>query len=325
MKAEEPNVSTRLDLVAIIKIMRKWKRHLIITTVVTLVLGIVVTMPFFMPPQYESTVILYPSNLIPYSTESPTETMLQLLESDDIKDKLIATFHLYDHYEIDTTGKFPRTKMYNMLEDKLSISRTAFESVEISVLDKDPLMAARICDTIVTYLDWKARSLQRIKTAEVVSIYDKQAKLKKHELDSLELLQANIRSTYGILDFKSQSREISKALYKSGGGAGTARAVEDLNNLKLKGVEAEAIDSRIKAGRLQYNEFKNMYEKALSDYTKVLTYSNYVTKPMPAENKAKPKRTIFVFSLLIAVLFLAFIIILLVENYTNNIKPRLQS
>nr|MBK9649972.1 hypothetical protein [Bacteroidota bacterium] len=206
--------STRLDLVALIKIFRKWKKHLLITGIVAIVLGFVITMPFIMPPQFESTVILYPSNLIPYSTESPTETMLQLLESDDIKDRLINTFDLYNHYRIDTTAKFPRTKMYNLLNDQIFITRTAFESVEISVLDEDPKVAAHMCDTIVSYLDWKARSLQRLKTKEVLTIFENQTKSKKLEIDSLELRLMDIRANYGILDFKTQSKEISKLCIK---------------------------------------------------------------------------------------------------------------
>ncbi len=315
--------STRLDLVALIKIFRKWKKHLLITGIVAIVLGFVVTMPFIMPPQFESTVILYPSNLIPYSTESPTETMLQLLESDDIKDRLINTFDLYNHYRIDTTAKFPRTKMYNLLNDQIFITRTAFESVEISVLDEDPKVAAHMCDTIVSYLDWKARSLQRLKTKEVLTIFENQTKSKKLEIDSLELRLMDIRANYGILDFKTQSKEISKAMYK--GGSVNKNVADDFNNLKLKGVEAEALDSKLKAARLLYNEYKTSFEKAKSDFAKELTYSNYVTKPLPAENKAKPKRTVFMISLLLAVLFLAFLVILVIENYNTNIKPRLNN
>ncbi|MBK8847370.1 MAG: hypothetical protein IPO27_12825 [Bacteroidetes bacterium] len=318
------SAGSRLDLVSLILVLRKWRKHLAITALVAALAGIIITLPFIMPPQFESTVILYPSNLIPYSTESPTETMLQLLESDDIKDKLITSFSLYEHYKIDRTSKFPRTRIYNQLKEMISISRTAYESVEISVLDENPRTASAICDTMVALLDWKARNLQRTKTSEVVKIFERQVEIKKRELDSLEKIQGELRNTYGILDYKSQSKELSKAMYK-GSGASLSKVMEDYNNLKLKGVQAEQVTNAITNGRRVFMDYKVNLERAQSDLTKILTYSNYVTKPLPAENKAKPKRTIIVLSLIIVSIFFALIVILLIENYQQNIKPRLNA
>lgn len=318
------SADSQLDLVSLILVLKKWRKHLAITALVAALAGIIITLPFIMPPQFESTVILYPSNLIPYSTESPTETMLQLLESDDIKDKLITSFNLYEHYKIDRNSKFPRTRIYNRLKETISISRTAYESVEISVFDENPRVASAICDTIVSLLDWKARNLQRTKTSEVVTIFQRQVELKIKELDSLEKIQTELRNTYGILDYKSQSKELSKAMYK-GKGALQGKVIEDYNNLKLKGVQAEQVTDAIANGRRIYMDYQVNLERAQSDLAKILTYSNYVTKPLPAENKAKPKRTIIVLSFVIVAIFFALIVILLIENYQRNIKPRLNA
>ncbi|MGB0166046.1 MAG: hypothetical protein ACPF8V_04250, partial [Luteibaculum sp.] len=89
-------------------------------------------------PRFKSTAVVYPSNLTPYSKETRTEQLIQLLQSSDIRDSLIEKFNLYERYEIEegqAGAKFELNKLYN---DFVVINKTKFESVEISVEDYSP-------------------------------------------------------------------------------------------------------------------------------------------------------------------------------------------
>ncbi|MFM7079592.1 MAG: hypothetical protein ACKOYC_07345, partial [Bacteroidota bacterium] len=99
------------DASFIFGIIRKYAKQLSIVAGSTILLSIVFSSEFFIKPKFKSTAIVYPSNLIPYSTESPTEQMIQLFGSDEIRDEIIKDFDLFKHYEVDTTSKYPLTTL----------------------------------------------------------------------------------------------------------------------------------------------------------------------------------------------------------------------
>ena len=55
-----------------INLIIKWKKHFMIITAVSIVLSIVFSSSFFIKPVYKSFALVYPSNIIPYSDESPS-------------------------------------------------------------------------------------------------------------------------------------------------------------------------------------------------------------------------------------------------------------
>src|SRR6187399_2603766 len=100
------------DVLFILSIAAKYKIHLFLITIFSVTLAVIFSSEAFIKPRFKSNAVVYPSNLVPYSTESPTEQMLQLFESDDIRDELIKDFNLFEHYEIDTAQKYPLTALY---------------------------------------------------------------------------------------------------------------------------------------------------------------------------------------------------------------------
>src|SRR6476620_4286090 len=105
--------NTFFNSVELMRLLNKWKKHLIIIGLISLVASIFFSSPIFIKPKYKSTAIVYPSNLVAYSTESPTEQMLQIAQSTDIRERLIQRFNLAKHYDIDTTAQFYHTYVNN--------------------------------------------------------------------------------------------------------------------------------------------------------------------------------------------------------------------
>src|ERR1051325_11180077 len=129
-------VNQSLQSINISKELVRWRKHLFIVGLIALVASVIFSGPAFIKPRFKSFAILYPVNLQTYSQESPTENMIQLLESSDIQDQLIRDFNLYSHYEIDTTdNEHMRTDVMKVLEDNVSVKKTEYESVEIKVYD----------------------------------------------------------------------------------------------------------------------------------------------------------------------------------------------
>ena len=87
----------------LLELIIKWKKHFIIVTILSIAASAIFSSSFFIAPIYKSFAIVYPSNIIPYSNESPTEQLVQLLEATDIRESVIQKFNLAAHYNIDNT------------------------------------------------------------------------------------------------------------------------------------------------------------------------------------------------------------------------------
>jgi uncharacterized protein involved in exopolysaccharide biosynthesis len=315
---QEPNKQVVFDAGFIFGIIRRYAKQLSLIAGGTVALSIFFSSELFIKPKYKSTAIVYPSNLIPYSTESPTEQMIQLFGSDEIRDELIKDFKLFEHYEIDTNIQYPLTTLHGMMQENITVDKTKFESVEINVLDTDPKIASAIVDSIISKFHKKAKTLQRTKSAEVVVILGNQLKLKTAEIDSMEKRILELRTTYGILDFGQQIRSFSRTYYeelaKGNAGTGNARMDKVMETLGAKGTEYIALSEILYAERAVFIDIKKRYDEVLKDLTKELTYSNVVSPAVPAEKKSYPVRSLIVLFATISALAISLLTIIILEN-----------
>lgn len=279
-----------------IRVILRWKMQFIIISVAAIALSVLFSAEWFIKPKYKSKAILYPSNIIPYSSESPSEQMLQLLESADIRDAIIKKHKLPEHYDIDTTSKGGVSKLINRYESNVEIKRTQFESIEINVLDENPGMACNMVNDIIDQLNLKARALQREKTSEVLVIVENQLKHKQVALDSIDKVLKELRIKYQILDYDVQTKEVTKAYLKSLSTGRNKIADIDamMRNLEEKGGEYYEAKKTYDAHLSSYNATRLEYDNVLKDLTKVLTYTNVVTKPSIADKKSYPVRWLIV-------------------------------
>jgi len=307
---------------SLIQLIKKWKKQLMIVAVISIVLSFIFTLPFFIPPMFKSTAIVYPENLSPYSTESATEQLLQLLESDEIKMELIKDFKLYAHYEIDSTKKTALTTVFKQLAGNLSINKTDYESVKIEMMDTDPLQAKQMADSIIEKGNRLARKLYREKTMEAYVVAKTQFDMKENELDSADKVLTELRMKSGIIEFSQQTREISRAYYTSIlNKSNNVRLEEMFQKLQQYGSDYVTLNEKINYTRGVYNNYKQYVENAEKDLTKELSYSNVVTPPMIPDKKAYPVRSLIMLMFTASVVFLSFVVIIIYENSQEK-KPQ---
>ncbi|NTW34418.1 MAG: hypothetical protein HGB12_17660, partial [Bacteroidetes bacterium] len=279
----------------------------------------------FIKPKYKSTAVLYPSNLIPYSSETPTELMLQIFESDDIRDSLIKKLNLATHYDIDLTQNNAYTKLIKEFESNVDIRKTEYESVVIEIFDTDPQFACNMVKDMVTLFNMKARDLQRSKSKEVLKITKDQMDGKQKQIDTLQKRLNDLRMNYGILDYDIQAKESMRAYYKmlGNGQKGNANFLNStIENLKEKGGEYVLLKEMFDAATLSFDKLKEEYEITLRDVEKKLTYTNYVSSPIPSDKKTYPIRWLIVTISSITTMFFALIIIALIENVRKKEKTK---
>ncbi|HEX5002833.1 MAG TPA: Wzz/FepE/Etk N-terminal domain-containing protein [Bacteroidia bacterium] len=319
---KEPTSAAAFNSTFIFQALWKYKKHLIIITVLSVAASAFFSSDWFIKPKYKSNAIVYPSNLIPYSTESPTEQMLQIFESEDIRKQLIKDFDLMKHYDIDSNQRYPQYYLYLQMDENIKVDKTKFESVEIEVWDTKPEIAKAMVDSIISKFNQKARTVQREKTSEVVIIYKNQLEQKKAEMDSMEMALKNIREKYGIIDVEGQVESFSRAYYFAmtegkAGNNGNRPIDKVFTNLTTHAGDYIALKEHLWRERGTYNDLKVKYEDVLKDLTKELTYSNIITSPRVAEKKSYPVRSLIVLMFTCSALLVAAIVIIFIENRTR--------
>jgi uncharacterized protein involved in exopolysaccharide biosynthesis len=309
---------------SLINILFRWKVHLAVIVVVAAVLAAFFSSSIFITPLFKSFAVLYPSNISAYADESLSEQMIQVLQSKDIRDSLVLKFDLPRHYGIDPNYEYYTSTLLWEFSKNVKISKTPYDAVTIEVWDKDPKVACDMVNEIMNQYNFKLRGLHKEKFSEVVSNYRTVTDYKRRELDSISQRSQELGVKYGLLDYPNQTREVMRA-YLSGGGSGSRGSeVNRLKkNLEEKGGEREMISNLMVAITKDYSAFKLDYDRAVLDLNRNYTYVNVLNKPFPADKKGYPVRWVIVVVSALASLFLAVIVIGIIESRRK--RPQTQT
>jgi capsule polysaccharide export protein KpsE/RkpR len=302
----------------LLQIIVKWKWHLIILAVVAALVSLFVSSPLIMKPRFKSVAYIYPSNIMPYSDESETEQMLQWITSMEVRDSVIKKFDLAKHYGISPEEKYYASTLEYMFNKNVKISKTQYESIEVSATDIDPVMARDIVNAILHYTDLKIRSTHMVKYKEVVVAMERILKTKKAEIDSVKALYRDIATNYGVYDVLGQSQEITRGELRTVDGGGGNINTKDVIKLKQGMMEKSGdllyLSNRIEDMANEYSEIMLKYDVARFDIDKNFTFVNVVTPPQIADKKTYPKRLFVLFYFVAATFLFSLLTIAFIER-----------
>ncbi|MDR2836842.1 MAG: hypothetical protein LBV69_11765 [Bacteroidales bacterium] len=297
-------MKNNFDSINIIKTIFKWKWHIIIITVIAAILGVVFSSSFFIKPKFKSTAVLYPHNMSMISTESKTEQMLQIINSDDIKFMVIDENSLDIHYEVDRNSQNYLRDIFSEYDGKVSIKKTPNDAVQITVLDIDPNMACRIVESIINnYNNFSWKSFTGIQT-NLLDIYTKAYEENELEMKKLAEDLTMMRVNYNLLDLKSQIKfSTNKNL---------------LENWEKRGAEYQKIDSL-------YNSYIHMQSENLQNIKsikrEIITKRNFcrvISNPFPASTKSTPVRWLIVLLSILGAFFTSSIVAVFFDIFKEN-------
>lgn len=308
-------MANELDFSSAWRVVGQRSGTLLLVGIIAVVFSVVLSSPYFITPRYLSKATVFPGNLTPYSSETRTDQLLQLLESNSIRDSLIVRFDLATAYEVDTTKGGGYFSLYNEFQERVEVSKTRYESVMIEVMDEDPVRARDMVKAMLHQVDELARRLQREKSHEVLVIAERAMRNEQVKLDSIEARLAVLRQNSGLLVYEGQTEELTRGylLMLSTPGVSQARMDEVrgmFKNLEENGGEFRALTDLSDKFRNNYDRLLTEYEKLVNDVTKVLTYTNVVIYPEVPDKKAYPIRWVIVVVATASALFLCFVLLL---------------
>lgn len=309
------------------------------------VMGVIFSSSWFITPLYESKVIFYPAtvnsiskallsdnpsdktDVLEFGAEEQSDQLIQILYSDDIRDSVIRRFNLMEHYEIPKDVEFRYTRLNKKFDKLIQFKRTEYMSVEITVRDKDPRMAADIANTIASLLDLTKNKIQREQADKAFQIVQTQYNAKKSWIERLND-SLNFFRSQGIFDYDLQTDHLtelqvqaSSAKAEAQGKLSVLRQLKVpesdtgiINNMaRLQGSQASLLDLNRQLKSLEryggaYNSIKEQLEKENEELVKirmrfdrskvdleeVLPVKFLVNSARPAEKKVYPIRWLVV-------------------------------
>jgi uncharacterized protein involved in exopolysaccharide biosynthesis len=309
-----------VENVSFLKWLYNHKVPLLVIQLIAIVLSIVFSSQYFMPKEYESEAIVYPSNMVDYSHESPSEQMIEFLNSVDIKNEVISKFNLRKHYDLNQEGKPDFYKLYHKFDHNVVIKPTEFGAVDITVSDISPDTAYQIVNCTLDILNDKIRRVQKEKSMEQVNVWKMELDMKKHKLDSMINLSKELSGKYGLLEYTGQSREVLRSYYQAlNAGKGTKQFDElsqQIKNMQDYGIDLREVNWHIEDAVTDYSQIESKYEEAKKEANKEVTYFNLVSTPYISDSSTYPMRSLIV----IGVCFAAFIFSVLFIKSAEKIK-----
>lgn len=308
-----------------------YRKPLLIITSLGFIISLVVSL--YITPLYKSNVIVFPApstsisqslitTINAFKKESvfgeieEVEQILQVLNSDELRSRIIKKYDLWKHYGIDSVdGKYPLDKMLKKYKSRINFKRTEYMAVEIEVYDASPDTAALIANDICRLIDTVMNRMEKERAIEAYQIvkyeYDtKVEQLKKFE-DSLQFIMRK-----GVFDFESQSEVLNKAYADaivSGNTRGAQELKKQLDTLAKYGSAYISLRDFLLYQKEQLSLLNGRYKEAKVDAEQILTHFYVVNKAFKSDKKDKPKRSIIVIVSTLSTFALAFILLIFIE------------
>jgi LPS O-antigen subunit length determinant protein (WzzB/FepE family) len=305
----------------LLKIIYNKRKIIYSVTILSFVISIIIAL--IISPKYKSNSIIYPSNFISnrgliYSNDilsnneaTNTELLMQFINSNEIKNQLLNKFQLDKHYQLDKNDPKFSTYYDYYYNENIKFSQTKYESILIEVFDKDPEMAQKLNEGLITEANlFIQKSVNRL-IEEKIYLLKNTLENKTKKADSLKLIIKKLSAEYGLFDYYLQVEQISRSFYKSIPQKNGSEFNPEFKKISENGSDFLQISEEFKSNILEANKLKLEIDDEIAKTKSAINYVQVISKPEVPSEKNSPKRTLIVLGItLIAALTTCLLIIL---------------
>jgi Uncharacterized protein involved in exopolysaccharide biosynthesis len=312
------------------------RRTLITVSIFTFIISAVIS--FLITPKFKSAVILFPvtsssitksviyqngnpqDDILKFGAEQEGEQLIQILNSNEVTNRIIKKFKLAKHYKIDTTSAFWHTALSNEFDSNITFRRTEFNSVVISVLDISPDTAAAIANEISYQVDSVMTKIQQERAQKAFAVVEKEYLELLPQVKQLQDSLTYIRQM-GVVDYPAQAKGYSEA-YAKAIGAGRMTGVKMLED-KIKvlakyGGTYQAVSQLLNAQTDRLSLLRNRYLDAKIDAEKTIPHKFVVEAAAKPEKKVYPNRMLIVLMSTISVFFVTLLLLMFRDRVSSK-------
>lgn len=284
-----------------------------------------------MEEQFKSTVIMFATpqhsigeqfyeeikrnDLLEYGETEDAERLLQILNSDRIRNRIIQKYDLWKHYDIEQASAGAQSLLGKEYNSNVDARLTRYGSIEVAVLDRDPNQAADMANDIAFLADSVANRLRNERAQEALVYAGSSLSQVQEEIQSMETRLGKLYEL-GVYDFATQieglNEQYATALAKGSGNAEKIR--RQMAEISLHANDFNKLSNLIEAAYDREAILKKRFELMKLDAETQMPSAFIVDSAAPADKKSKPIRWLIVAMTVASTLALALLILLAAEN-----------
>ena len=320
-----------LSLSALFRLLWHNKKLFIVLAIISGVAAAVVSL--FMTEYYRSTVIIFPArtnsitlnesgvkrgNISDFGEEQEAEQLLQVINSEDVQERVIRKNDLYNHYKVNPQDKYARTKIRQMYNSRVTAKRTKYNSIDISVKDIDPQIAAQIANSISEFTDSVKNRMIRERARVSMHMMDREYSRLESKLTSLTDSLNHFQEIGVLGEFERASLlEAYSEIIRAGDRNTAQKLAKQIELNKRYGDEYDFKRRQRDVLSDQFLRFQLNQNQFLADAAIDIPQKFTVDFAVPADKKSYPIRWLIVMGSMFSVLLLALILLIIKENYLS--------
>ena len=324
-----------LSISSLLTFIWKYRKHLLIIGGVAAVASAIFSGPTFITPKYKAQVVFYPTTInsignamftdlnkreadpLAFGEEEEAENALQLLNSSALQERIIRNYDLMAHYDIDPSGRSPRTNLYDKMAKNINYRRTKHLAVEITVLDESPEKAAEIANGIANIYDTVKTEIQHQVALEALQIVKEQFESKETEVWGIRTKLKELADS-GVTNYEEQSRAINEEIYKTSVASKKRQLKAELARLSRHAGEFTYLNETLILELESLSQLRKRYEKAQVDVQKTLPQKFILTSASVPEKKSFPIRSMIVILVSLSAGLLGLITLMLIQQFKKQ-------
>ncbi len=284
-----------------------WKNRRIIVILTGIAAIVSLVASFFVTPLYKSQAVVFPAatSTVSFSEqrnakassmdlgeEEQAEQLVQILQSSKIRNRLIERFDLFKNYDIDPKDKNKNYKLNKAYSNHIQFNRTRYGSIEISVLDKNPELAATIANKIVDLIDTVKNEMVQERTILAFEINQRKRKMLETQMQTLQAEMDSL-SVDGVVATEGRAN-LFQAYNEAKSAADRAFFQQQIEVNSKYGAKFDGLQMLRDEMIVKLAKFEDSYEQAESDANTLFNHKFVVETAVVADKKDRPKKSIII-------------------------------
>ncbi len=322
---------TSLDSSNLLVLFYKWRKPIIIVCGAAAIISAVVSL--VIPSRFKSTVILYAeqqhsfgaqlledvqkTDLLTYGEEEDAERLIQIINSDQVRNKIIERYNLWEVYELKKDQQGANTLIGRAYGENVSAKLTKFGSVDVSVLDRDPERAKNMANDIAFFADSVANKLSSDRAREAFKYAEASLNSLQEEIKLAEDSMGRLREL-GVYNFSNQITALTEqyGVAIAEGFPARAKIIQDQMTFLAKyGTAYNSLDNKLDDAYEKLGTLRKRYDLMKIDVDSNIPSMRVVDYASAADKKALPVRWLIVVMSTATAFVFVVIFLLLWDNF----------
>lgn len=264
-QANNQNAPMHDNLLDVFRVLYLWRKTLITVCLAVFIGAIVITL--LMPNYYRATTSFYPASpqlanpeLIfgytgdvteYYGSDRDLDRIAEIANSNDLADYMVKKFHLFEHYDIDSSTQKGRYKVRKRFRKLFSAQKNKYDALEVSVEDTDPEFAALMANGARDRINYMAQQLNKSSQGQLLQTHEESRLKKIAELTIIADSLRKLQTKYNIYNPGVLADELSGQLSNAENEILRLESVLEVleNNPRIKRDTIEFIKANLLANR----------------------------------------------------------------------------